>query len=144
MRIVVQRVSRASVSIDGETVGRIGPGLVLLIGIHESDSERDVEFWSDKVVHLRIFNDDVQKMDRSLLDVNGEVLVISQFTLYGDARKGRRPSFIEAARPEMAEPLYNRFVETLRAKGVRVATGVFGAMMDVEIHNQGPVTIILE
>jgi D-tyrosyl-tRNA(Tyr) deacylase len=132
------------VSIDGETVGRIGPGLVLLIGIHESDSERDVEFWSDKVVHLRIFNDDVQKMNRSLLDVHGEVLAISQFTLYGDARKGRRPSFIEAARPEIAELLYNRFVETLRAKGVRVATGVFGAMMDVEIHNQGPVTIILE
>jgi D-tyrosyl-tRNA(Tyr) deacylase len=132
------------VSIDGETVGRIGPGLVLLIGIHESDSERDVEFWSDKVVHLRIFNDDVQKMNRSLLDVHGEVLAISQFTLYGDARKGRRPSFIEAARPEIAEPLYNRFVETLRATGVRVATGVFGAMMDVEIHNQGPVTIILE
>lgn len=131
-------------SIDGETVGRIGPGLVLLIGIHESDSERDVEFWSDKVVHLRIFNDDVQKMNRSLLDVHGEVLAISQFTLYGDARKGRRPSFIEAARPEIAEPLYNRFVETLRATGVRVATGVFGAMMDVEIHNQGPVTIILE
>jgi D-tyrosyl-tRNA(Tyr) deacylase len=132
------------VSIDGETVGRIGPGLVLLIGIHESDSERDVEFWSDKVVHLRIFNDDVQKMNRSLLDVHGEVLAISQFTLYGDARKGRRPSFIEAARPEIAEPLYNRFVETLRATGVRVATGVFGTMMDVEIHNQGPVTIILE
>jgi D-tyrosyl-tRNA(Tyr) deacylase len=132
------------VSIDGKTVGRIGPGLVLLIGIHESDSERDVEFWSDKVVHLRIFNDDVQKLNRSLLDINGEVLAISQFTLYGDARKGRRPSFIEAARPEVAEPLYNRFVETLRAKGVRVAAGVFGAMMDVEIHNQGPVTIILE
>lgn len=144
MRIVVQRVSRASVSIGGETVGRIGPGLVLLIGIHESDSEKDVEFWCDKVVHLRIFNDDAQKMNRSLLDVNGEALAISQFTLYGDARKGRRPSFIEAARPEMAEPLYNRFVETLRAKGVRVATGVFGAMMDVDIHNQGPVTIILE
>lgn len=117
---------------------------MLLIGIHESDTEKDVSFWSDKVAHLRIFNDDDQKMNRSLLDAGGDVLAISQFTLYGDARKGRRPSFIEAARPEMAEPLYHRFVEALRSKGIRVATGIFGAMMDVEIHNQGPVTIILE
>jgi len=144
MRIVVQRVLEASVRIDGKTVGQIGPGLVLLIGIHASDTETDMEFWADKCIHLRIFNDEHEKMNRSLLEINGEILAISQFTLYGDARKGRRPSFIDAARPEVAEPLYNGFVGLLREKGIQVATGVFGAMMDVEIHNSGPVTLILE
>jgi len=144
MRIVVQRVLEASVRIDGKTVGQIGPGLVLLIGIHASDTETDMEFWADKFIHLRIFNDEHEKMNRSLLEINGEILAISQFTLYGDARKGRRPSFIDAARPEVAEPLYNGFVGLLREKGIQVATGVFGAMMDVEIHNSGPVTLILE
>lgn len=144
MRIVVQRVSRACVSVDGQIVGQIGMGLLLLIGFRESDAEEELAFWADKCVHLRIFNDPDEKMNRSLLDVEGEILAVSQFTLYGDARKGRRPSFVDAAKPEIAEAMYLRFIELLRKKGVRVATGIFGAMMEVEIHNSGPVTIILE
>ncbi|NUM81594.1 D-tyrosyl-tRNA(Tyr) deacylase [bacterium] len=144
MRIIVQRVSHASVSVDGQIVGQIGMGLVLLIGFRESDTEEELAFWADKCTHLRIFNDPDEKMNLSLLDVGGEILAISQFTVYGDARKGRRPSFTDAAKPEIAEPLYLRFIALLRKKGIRVAAGIFGAMMEVEIHNSGPVTIILE
>ncbi len=144
MRIVVQRVKRAAVRVNSEIVGEIGKGLVLLIGIHASDTEADIPSSVDKCIHLRIFNDEQDRMNRSLLDVAGEVLAISQFTLCGDARKGRRPSFVQAARPEAAEPLYDLFIQQLRDKGVRVETGRFGARMDVEIHNSGPVTIVLE
>lgn len=144
MRIVVQRVKRAAVRVNSEIVGEIGEGLVLLIGIHASDTEADIPSSVDKCIHLRIFNDEQDRMNRSLLDVAGEVLAISQFTLCGDARKGRRPSFVQAARPEAAEPLYDLFIQQLRDKGVRVETGRFGARMDVEIHNSGPVTIVLE
>ncbi len=143
MRIVVQRVSSAKVTVNKEIVGQIGRGLVLLIGFKTGDAGEDLEFWADKCAHLRIFEDGNNKMNLSLADVSGEILAISQFTLYGDVSKGRRPSFIEAARPEIAEPLYDRFVELLRGKGFHVSTGVFGAMMEVEIHNSGPVTIIL-
>ncbi|KAB2881479.1 D-tyrosyl-tRNA(Tyr) deacylase [bacterium] len=144
MRIVVQRVSRASVTVERKIISRIGKGLVLLIGFKEGDTNDDLSFWAEKCVNLRIFEDNGGKMNVSLLESGGEILAVSQFTLYGDVRKGRRPSFIEAARPEAAEPLYNAFVELLRAKGVKVSTGIFGAMMDVELINAGPVTILLD
>lgn len=144
MRAVVQRVTKAAVTVDGQVVGAIGPGLVLLVGVHEGDGEAEAAWLARKIPHLRIFGDDESKFNRSLLDIGGEVLVVSQFTLYGDARKGRRPSFSEAARPEVAEPLIARLVELLQAEGVHVETGIFQAMMLVEIHNDGPVTLILE
>jgi len=144
MRAVVQRVTRSSVSVAGEAVGAIGVGLNVLIGVKEGDTEEEARWLAQKVAGLRIFEDDAGKMNRSLLEVGGEALVISQFTLYGDAHKGRRPSFIQAARPEVADPLIGRFVEFLRAEGVPVQTGIFQAMMLVEILNDGPVTIILE
>jgi D-tyrosyl-tRNA(Tyr) deacylase len=141
---VVQRVSEASVSVNGEAVGRIGPGLVVLLGVGQGDSETDGDHLADKVVNLRIFSDDAGQMNRSVLDTGGEILVVSQFTLYGDARKGRRPGFTEAASPEEAERLYQLFVLRLRQSGLRVETGVFRAMMDVALVNQGPVTILLD
>jgi D-tyrosyl-tRNA(Tyr) deacylase len=144
MRAVVQRVSEASVSVDGELVGSIGRGVVVLIGVTQGDEEAEARFLAGKVANLRIFADDEGKFNRSALDVNGEALVVSQFTLYGDARKGRRPSFVHAAPPEVAEPLIERFVTFLKENGLHVETGVFGAMMMVKIHNDGPVTIILE
>lgn len=144
MRAVVQRVTRSSVSVAGETVGAIGPGLNVLIGIREGDTDEAARWMAHKIAGLRIFEDEAGKMNRSVLDVGGEALVISQFTLYGDAHKGFRPSFIEAARPELADPLIARFVEYLRGEGVPAQTGIFQAMMLVEIHNDGPVTIILE
>lgn len=145
MRVVLQRVSRGEVRIDGETVGRIGKGHVLLVGFAEDDGPDDVEWMADKVVGLRVFADDEGKMNLSLEDVGGELLVVSQFTLYGDTRKGRRPSFVHAAAPEVAIPLYESFVEALRARGVsRVETGEFGAMMQVDLVNDGPVTLLLE
>lgn len=144
MRLVVQRVSRASVTIDGEIVGSIGKGLLVLVGIREGDGEKEIEFFADKLVNLRIFPDADDKMNLSLVDVGGEILVVSQFTLYGDCKKGRRPSFIDAAGPDVAIPIYEQFVERLRQKGVSVETGRFGAMMDVELVNDGPVTLILE
>jgi D-tyrosyl-tRNA(Tyr) deacylase len=144
MRAVVQRVSEASVSVDGEVVGSIGRGVVVLIGVTQGDGEAEARFLAGKVANLRIFADDEGKFNRSALDVNGEALVVSQFTLYGDARKGRRPSFVHAAPPEVAEPLIERFVTFLKENGLHVETGVFGAMMMVKIHNDGPVTIILE
>ncbi|HEX6373839.1 MAG TPA: D-aminoacyl-tRNA deacylase [Longimicrobium sp.] len=144
MRIVLQRVSRARVTVQGRVTGQIGRGLLLLAGFTDGDSEDAVAWMADKVVGLRIFPDDEGKMNRSVQEVGGGLLVVSQFTLYGDARKGRRPSFVDAARPEIAIPLYERFVALLRATGLVVGTGEFGAMMDVELVNDGPVTLILE
>ena len=144
MRILIQRVTKGSVSIDGELVGQTGPGLVVLVGVTHTDTEADAEYLANKCVNLRIFTDENGKMNRSLLDLDGSVLAISQFTLYGDCVKGRRPGFDLAARPELAEGLYEKFVELLRAAGVHVETGRFGADMMVEIHNDGPVTFLLE
>lgn len=144
MRAVVQLVSSGSVSIDGKMVGKIGTGLVILLGVKNGDTEADAKFLADKCVNLRIFTDDAGKFNLSALDVGGELLVISQFTLYGNTRKGRRPSFIEAAPPEISEPLYEKFVSFLKQSALKVATGEFGAMMLVEINNHGPVTIIVE
>jgi D-tyrosyl-tRNA(Tyr) deacylase len=144
MRIVLQRVSRARVTVEGRVTGEIGRGLLLLAGFTDGDSEDALAWMADKVVGLRIFPDDEGKMNRSVQEVGGGLLVVSQFTLYGDTRKGRRPSFVDAARPEIAIPLYERFVELLRATGLPVGTGEFGAMMDVELVNDGPVTLILE
>jgi D-tyrosyl-tRNA(Tyr) deacylase len=144
MRIVLQRVSRARVSVDGRVTGEIGRGLLLLAGFTDGDSDDALAWMAKKVVQLRIFPDGEGKMNRSVEEADGGILVVSQFTLYGDARKGNRPSFIDAARPEVAIPLYERFVELLRATGRPVATGEFGAMMDVELVNDGPVTLVLE
>ncbi len=144
MRVLLQRVSEASVSVAGQEIGRCGNGLLLLIGIKAGDSSAEVHYLAEKCLQLRIFADAEGKMNRSLLDIGGEILAISQFTLYADTRKGRRPSFIEAAAPEISEPLYELFVQELRAAGVRVATGQFGAEMAVSLVNDGPVTILLE
>jgi len=144
MRAVVQRVVRSSVSVDGKVVGQIGKGLNVLIGVRQGDTEEQACWLAHKIAGLRIFEDEQGKMNLSVRDVGGEALVISQFTLYGDARKGFRPSFVDAAPPEIASPLIDRFVEFLREEGVPVQTGVFQAMMLVEIYNDGPVTIILE
>lgn len=145
MRVVVQRCSRAEVRIDGTVVGKIGRGYVLLVGITHEDTEKEVEWMARKVSSLRVFEDDERKMNRAITEINGSILSISQFTLYGDARKGNRPSFIRAARPEQAEPLYNRFNELLRNLfGLQVETGRFGADMAVDFINDGPVTIVLE
>ncbi|HEX9937410.1 MAG TPA: D-aminoacyl-tRNA deacylase [Longimicrobium sp.] len=144
MRIVLQRVSRAKVTVEGRVTGEIGRGLLLLAGFTDGDTEDTLAWMVKKVVQLRVFPDDEGKMNRSVEEADGGILVVSQFTLYGDARKGNRPSFVAAARPEAAIPLYERFVELLRATGRPVATGEFGAMMDVELVNDGPVTLILE
>ncbi len=145
MRVVLQRVNRARVTTQGRATGEIGRGLLLLVGFTGTDAEDTVTWMADKVLGLRIFPDDAGKMNRSLDDIDGGVLVVSQFTLYGDTRKGRRPSFVEAAPPDRAVPLYERFVALLRDGAVgRVATGEFGAMMEVELVNDGPVTLILE
>ncbi|MCX5658942.1 MAG: D-aminoacyl-tRNA deacylase [Planctomycetota bacterium] len=145
MRLLLQRVSRASVTVDGVVTGSIGPGLAILVGIGAADTQAQVDRLADKVANLRIFNDDEGKFNRSLLDVAGGALVVSQFTLYADARKGRRPSFTDAARPEVASPLVDAFAAKLAALGVApVGRGVFGAHMQVEIHNDGPVTIWLD
>jgi D-tyrosyl-tRNA(Tyr) deacylase len=144
MRALLQRVSRASVKVDGELVGSIGPGLLALVCVGHEDGEAELELLARKTVQLRIFPDEQQKMNRSLLDVGGELLAVSQFTLYADCRKGRRPSFIGAAPPDKGEELFDLWCEKVRSYGVRVATGVFGAMMDVELVNDGPVTIWLD
>ena len=144
MKVLVQRVSRASVQVSGRLLGQIGPGLLLLIGIHGDDDEAAIAFCVDKCVNLRIFADAEGRMNRSLLETGGSILAISQFTLFGDCRRGRRPSFTDAAAPELAEPLYRRFVAALAARGVPVAEGEFGAHMEVEIHNDGPVTLMVE
>jgi D-tyrosyl-tRNA(Tyr) deacylase len=144
MRAVVQRVRRAEVRVRGEVIGRIGPGLVVLVGIAKTDSEADLKILAEKTVNLRVFEDEQGRMNRSLLDTGGQVLCVSQFTLYGDCRKGRRPSYDQAAAPEAARLLYEAFVATLRAYGVPVATGQFQAMMEVELVNDGPVTLLLD
>jgi len=144
MRALVQRVRQASVSIAGETAGAIGPGLLILLGVHQRDTAADVPFVADKCANLRIFSDAEGKFNLSALEVRGELLVISQFTLYGDCRRGRRPSFTDAAPPALAEPLYEAFVAALRATGLPVATGRFGADMQVSLVNDGPVTVLVE
>jgi len=144
MRILIQRVSNASVTVDGQVVSKIGKGLLILLGIGHGDGEQQATFLAEKVANLRIFEDEQGKTNLSVLDVKGEAIVVSQFTLYADARKGRRPSFTDAALPEVAAPLVNRFVELLKSHGVPTQTGKFGEHMEVEIHNDGPVTIWLE
>ena len=144
MRAVIQRVERASVSVEGEIRGQIGAGFLVLIGVEEGDGDADFRYIAEKVPNLRVFEDEQGKMNRSLLDVGGELLAVSQFTLLGDARGGRRPSFITAARPETADPMYERLVADWRARGIRVETGVFGAHMKVSLVNDGPVTILLD
>jgi D-tyrosyl-tRNA(Tyr) deacylase len=144
MRVVIQRVSRARVTVGGEVTGEVGRGLLVLLGVTHGDTIDAARWLAEKTVGLRVFADDEGKMNRSVADVGGGVLVVSQFTLYGDASKGRRPSFVAAAPPEVAVPLYEAFVEAVRALGVPVATGRFGAMMDVELVNDGPVTLILD
>ena len=144
MRAVVQRVSEASVTVEGKVVGSIGPGLCILLGVAQGDGVADAEWTATKVCELRIFEDEAGKMNRSVLDTGGALLAISQFTLLGDSQKGRRPSFIGAARPEEAQPLYARFCALCRERGVRVEEGVFRATMTVRIVNEGPVTLILD
>jgi D-tyrosyl-tRNA(Tyr) deacylase len=144
MRVVVQRVSRASVRVEGRMVGEIGPGLVLLVAVGREDTAATASAMAEKATNLRIFSDDAGKMNRSLIDSGGAVLAISQFTLYGDARGQRRPSFIQAAPPELGKELYEEFVRAMRGLGVRVETGVFQTHMDVELANDGPVTILLD
>jgi D-tyrosyl-tRNA(Tyr) deacylase len=144
MRALLQRVSHASVTIDGKVVGQIGQGLLVLLGVGQGDSEVQVKALADKIVYLRIFGDDEGRMNRSLLDIGGEVLVVSQFTLYADARRGRRPSFTDAAPPVVAETLFEHFKEALASYGLTVASGIFGASMTIEIRNEGPVTIWLD
>lgn len=144
MRALIQRVTHASVRVNGEITGAIDHGLLILLGIGQGDSEIQVRTLVDKIVQLRIFEDDAGKMNRSLLDIHGGALVVSQFTLYADVRKGRRPSFTSAAPPVLAEPLYERFKEALAAYGLNIASGIFGAYMAVELLNDGPVTIWLD
>jgi D-aminoacyl-tRNA deacylase len=144
MRLLIQRVTRAEVRVDGRVTGRIGRGFLLLVGFTHDDDAEQVRWMADKVAGLRLFADAEEKMNLALADVGGALLVVSQFTLYGDAAKGRRPSFIDAARPEIAIPLYEQFVALLRAGGLPVETGEFGAMMQVELVNDGPVTLWLE
>ncbi len=144
MRAVIQRVSEASVTVDGQVVGRIGRGLLVLLGVGRGDGQHEVAFLADKIANMRIFPDDQGRFDRSVLDAGGGVLVVSQFTLYADTRRGRRPGFSDAALPETAAPLVDAFVEALRGRGLAVAYGVFGAHMLVDLQNDGPVTIVLD
>ncbi len=144
MRAVVQRVSKASVEVNGLTVGSIGPGLLVLVGVGQGDTEEDARYLAEKIVHLRIFPDADDKLNRSVLDIGGSVLAVSQFTLWGDCRKGRRPSFVDAAPPDRARVLYEAFLHALRDRGVPVATGLFQETMAVHLTNDGPVTILLD
>ena len=144
MRAVVQRVTRASVKVDGETVGQIEKGLLVLLGVAQDDTEADADYLADKIVGMRVFEDADEKMNLAVTEVGGAILAVSQFTLYGDMRRGRRPSFDAAARPEQARKLYEYFVEKIRAAGVRCETGKFQAMMEVELVNDGPVTILMD
>ena len=144
MRTVIQRVQRAHVSVNGETLSAISRGLLILVGVGPEDGEAEAHYLTNKIANLRIFEDDAGKTNRSLLDVGGEALVVSQFTLYADTRKGRRPSFTQAATPDMASPLVDRFADMLRALGVPTQTGAFGAYMQVELVNDGPMTIVIE
>jgi len=144
MRVVVQRSKEASVTVEGQIVGQIPFGLMLLVGVTHEDTETDCAYLADKIANLRIFEDESGKMNVSVRDIGGQILSVSQFTLYGDCKKGRRPNFMEAARPEYAQRMYEAFNEELRKQGLHVETGVFGAMMDVRLLNDGPVTLILE
>ena len=144
MIALLQRVSEAKVTVDDKIAGEIGSGLLIFLGVFQNDALEDTKFLTNKIVHLRLFDDDAGKMNRSLLDVEGAVLVVSQFTLCADTKKGRRPSFIKAARPELGEKFYNNFIQDLKERGVPVATGIFGAMMDVQLVNDGPVTFVLD
>jgi D-tyrosyl-tRNA(Tyr) deacylase len=144
MRAVVQRVKNASVEVDQNCIGKIGKGLLIYLGVTHDDEDSDLQYMADKISNLRIFEDDDEKMNRSLLDEKGEILLISQFTLYGDVRKGRRPSFIRAARPHHATPLYEKLISELKERGISVATGEFGADMKVSSINDGPVTLLLD
>ncbi len=144
MKIVIQRVSRAEVKVEGKIVGKISIGFLVLIGITHTDTKKEADFLADKIANLRIFEDKENKMNLALKDVEGSVLLISQFTLYGDASKGRRPSFTEAAKPERAIPLYEYFIKKITDSGIKVETGIFGAKMEVNLTNSGPVTIIIE
>lgn len=144
MRAVIQRVSRAAVTVDQNRVGAIEQGLVILLGIHRDDQQTDLEWLVDKIIHLRVFADEQGKMNRSLLDTGGAMLIISQFTLYGDCRQGRRPGYSSAARPEQAEALYEEFIKAVQQQGIRTATGRFQAAMAVELVNDGPVTLLLD
>lgn len=144
MRAVVQRVSSSSVTVDEEVIGKVGKGLMVLLGVTHDDTSKDVDYLLDKILNLRIFEDDDEKMNLSLMDVGGELLVVSQFTLYGDCRKGRRPSFTSAAKPDIADKLYEELAAKAREKGVTVGTGKFGANMMVDLTNDGPVTILLD
>ena len=144
MRAVVQRVTRARVDVAGDTVGEIAEGFLILLGVARDDTQPDAAYLAEKIINLRVFNDDQGKMNLSLLDTGGKMLVVSQFTLYADARRGRRPSYIDAAEPDKANALYEYFVERVRAQGVKVETGVFQAMMQVSLINDGPVTILLD
>lgn len=144
MRLVIQRSKEAKVTVDGEVTGSIEKGFVILVGVTHEDTEKDAAFLAEKAANLRVFEDEAGKMNLSLLDVGGEVLSVSQFTLYGDCRKGRRPNFMDAAKPEHAETIYEAFNRFLDEKGLKVETGVFGAMMDVQLTNDGPVTLIID
>ena len=144
MKAVIQRVTGASVAVSGKTVGAIGPGLLILLGIRAEDTNEDCVQLAKKITELRIFNDDENKINRSLLESGGEALVVSQFTIHADCRKGRRPSFTRAATPEIAVPLYERFIGELESKSIKIASGEFGATMEVELINDGPVTIVLD
>ncbi|CAI3432719.1 D-aminoacyl-tRNA deacylase [Enterococcus cecorum] len=144
MRAVIQRVSQAKVVVDDNTVGQIGKGFMILLGVHEQDTQTDVDYLVGKISKLRVFEDDQQKMNRSIIDVGGEILSISQFTLFADTKKGNRPSFVQAAKPDVAIPLYEAFNEGLRQAGIPVETGIFGADMKCHLVNDGPVTIIID
>jgi D-tyrosyl-tRNA(Tyr) deacylase len=144
MRAVVQRVTKASVSVDNEVVGKISNGIVILLGVGKDDTEEDAKYLAEKIVNLRIFDDEEGKMNLSLLDVEGQALIISQFTLYGDCRRGRRPSYSDSAPPDLAKALYEKFIELVKNYDVHVETGIFAAHMLVEIHNDGPVTLLLD
>lgn len=144
MKIVIQRVTSASVRVNDEVIGRISKGLLLFAGFHKEDTEEDLRWICNKIIKLRIFEDEEGKMNKSVSEVGGSLLVVSQFTLYGNAKKGTRPSFIEAASPDIAEPMYNQMIEILRESGLKTESGKFAAMMNVELVNNGPVTLILE
>lgn len=144
MRSVIQRVKRASVTVNSKVVGEIEQGLLVLLGIQPNDTKKEIDWMADKIINLRIFEDNEGKMNRSLLDINKQMLIVSQFTLYGDCRKGRRPGYSSAAPPEIAEPLYEQFIQRVNEKNIQTASGLFGAMMDVELINDGPVTLLLD
>lgn len=144
MRAVIQRVKEASVTVDDRVVGKINKGLLVLLGVGHEDNEKDLDYMIDKVIGLRIFEDENDKMNLSLMDINGELLIVSQFTLYGDVRKGKRPSFTQSADPKIAEELYNEFIDRCIKKGIKTENGIFGAHMNVNLINDGPVTILLD